>query len=149
FACAAQPKRKPRAPQAKPAAPIQFEDVTAKSGIQFHLTCGTPQKLYIMDAMCGGVGFIDYDNDGWPDIFLLNGSTLEQLKSGTSPASKLYHNEHNGTFRDVTAEMGIIHRGWGMGVAVGDYNNDGFPDLYLTYLDHAVLYKNEGGKRFV
>ncbi len=141
-------KNKAKAPRRGVAAPIQFQDVTVKAGIQFHLTCGTPQKLYIMDAMCGGIAFVDYDNDGWPDIFLLNGSTLEQLKAGASPPSKLYHNERNGTFRDVTAELGITHRGWGMGVAVGDYNNDGYPDFYLTYFDHAILYKNEGGKRF-
>lgn len=125
-----------------------FQDVTAKAWIDFHLTCGSAQKLYIMDAMCGGIGFIDYDNDGWPDIFLLNGSTLQQLNSRTSPASKLYHNNHDGTFTDVTAKLGITERGWGMGVAVGDFDNDGFDDLYLTYLDHAVLLHNDGGKHF-
>jgi len=129
--------------------PIQFADVTKKAGLNFHLTCGTPQKLYIMDAMCGGIAFFDYDRDGWPDIFLLAGSTLEQLRAGTSPRSKLYHNNHNGTFTDVTEQLGLTHRGWGMGVAVGDYDGDGWPDLFLTYLDHAVLYHNEAGKRFV
>jgi hypothetical protein len=143
----AKSRSRPARPQSS--SPIQFQDVTANAGIQFHLTCGTRQKLYIMDAMCGGIAFLDYDQDGWPDIFLLNGSTREQLKAGTSPPSKLYHNERNGTFRDVTAQVGITHRGWGMGVAVADYNKDGFPDLYLTYLDHAILYRNEAGQRFV
>jgi enediyne biosynthesis protein E4 len=135
--------------KAPTSAPITFVDATTKAGLQFHLTCGTKQKLYIMDAMCGGIAFFDYDNDGWADIFLLNGSTLEQLKAGASPPSKLYRNQQNGTFKDVTAALGITHRGWGMGVAAGDYDGDGFTDLYLTYLDHAVLYRNERGKRFV
>jgi len=141
----------PRSPvkAARPSSAIAFADVTRKAGLDFHLECGTPQKLYIMDAMCGGIAFFDYDNDGWPDIFLLNGSTLEKQKSGNHPPSKLYHNLRNGTFRDVTFQSGITHRGWGMGVAAGDYDSDGFTDLYLTYLDHAVLLKNEGGKRFV
>jgi len=65
-----------------------FVDVTRAAGIDFHLTCGGSQKLYIMESLCGGVAFIDYDNDGWPDIFLVNGSTLEDLKTGRSPASK-------------------------------------------------------------
>ena len=148
LAAAQTAKGKNRGRPSQPQAPIQFEDVTARAGIKFHLTCGTSQKLYIMDAMCGGIAFFDYDNDGWPDIFLLNGSTLQQLNADSSPPSKLYHNERNGTFREVTVAMGITHRGWGMGVAAGDYDNDGFTDLYLTYLDHAILYKNEHGKRF-
>ncbi len=150
LACPAQSQRRAdRSVAGRPRSSIQFADVTKQAGIDFHLTCGTKDKLYIMDAMCGGIAFFDYDNDGWSDIFLLNGSTLAQLASGTSPPSKLYHNERNGTFRDVTATIGVDHRGWGMGVAAGDFDQDGFVDLYLTYLDHAVLYKNDGGKRFV
>jgi hypothetical protein len=150
--CAAAQPRRSAPSKTRPAAtasPIRFEDVTRAAGLDFHLTCGTRDKLYIMDALCGGIAFLDFDQDGRPDIFLLNGSTLEDLRKGSSPPSKLYHNERNGTFKDVTEAMGITQRGWGMGVAVGDYNGDGFPDLYLTFLDHAVLLRNEGGKRFV
>lgn len=127
---------------------IRFEDVTRRAGLDFHLTCGTPQKLYIMDAMCGGVAVFDYDRDGWMDIFLVAGATSELVKAGTAPLSRLYHNNRDGTFTDVTEKMGLTHRGWGMGVAVGDFDNDGFDDLFITYLDHAVLYRNVEGKRF-
>lgn len=136
-------------PPAAPAiVPIQFEDVTRTAGIDFHPVCGTREKLYIMDALCGGVGFIDYDRDGWPDIILLNGSTIEQLGAGTAPTPQLYHNNHDGTFTEVAGKLGLTHRGWGMGVAVGDYDGDGWPDLYLTYLNGGVLYHNDAGKGF-
>jgi hypothetical protein len=127
---------------------VQFVDVTSEAGIDFHLTCGGPEKLYIMEAMCGGVAFFDYDNDGWMDILLVNGSTLERIRRGESPPSKLYRNRGDGTFADVTAQAGLSHRGWGMGVAVGDYDNDGWVDLYLTYLDGAVFYHNNGNGTF-
>jgi hypothetical protein len=126
----------------------QFTDVTRSAGIEFHLTCGSLQKLYIMDSMCGGVAFLDFDNDGWPDIFLVNGSTLDHLRDNSSPASKLYHNNGNGTFTDVTEKAGLTLRGWCFGVAVGDYNNDGWPDIYITCLTGAVLYRNNGDGSF-
>ncbi len=127
---------------------IQFEDITQRAGINFHLTCGTREKLYIMDALCGGVAFIDYNADGWPDIFLVNGATRETMNDAHAPGNKLYRNNRDGTFTDVTAEVGLTGHGWGMGVAVGDYDNDGFDDLYITYLDHAVLFHNELGRKF-
>jgi len=133
-------------PESVPA--VSFEDVTKAAGIDFHLTCGGPEKHYILESMCGGVAFFDYDNDGWVDIFLVNGSTLEQVGAGKSPQSKLYRNQHDGTFRDVTATAGLTHTGWGFGVVVGDYDNDGNEDLYITYLDHAVLYHNNGDGTF-
>jgi enediyne biosynthesis protein E4 len=136
-----------RAQKGTPSAPV-FADVTRASGIDFHLTCGGSQKLYIMESMCGGVAFIDYDNDGWPDIFLVNGSTPEDLKTGKSPASKLYHNNHDGTFTDVTGNAGLAHRGWCFGAAVGDYDNDGWDDLYITCLTSSFLYKNNGDGTF-
>ncbi len=132
----------------EPSSTAVFVDVTRAAGIDFQLTCGGPQKLYIMDAMCGGVAFLDYDNDGWQDIFLVNGSTLEGLKTGEGPTSKLYHNNHDGTFTDVTEKAGIAHRGWCMGAAVGDYDNDGWDDVYITCLTGSFLYKNRGDGTF-
>ncbi|MBZ5701843.1 MAG: CRTAC1 family protein [Acidobacteriia bacterium] len=134
-------------PQAAPSAPV-FVDVTRAAGLDFHLTCGSREKLYIMDSMCGGIAVFDYDNDGWPDIFLVNGSTLEDLQTGKSPASKLYRNNHDGTFTDVTEKAGLAHRGWCFGAAVGDYDNDGWDDLYITCLTGSFLYKNNGDGTF-
>jgi hypothetical protein len=129
------------APQKRPAAFV-FTDVTAKSGIDFHLTCGGAEKRYIMESMCGGIAVLDYDNDGWMDIFLVNGSTLEDYRAGRCHPSKLYRNNHDGTFTDVSAKAGLAGCNWGFGVAVGDYDNDGWEDLYVTNLNGAVLYHN-------
>jgi len=123
-------------------AAVSFADVAKNAGIDFHLTCGGPEKRYIMESMCGGVAIFDYDNDGWMDIFLVDGSTLADMRDGKCHTGKLYHNNHDGTFSDVTAKSGLAHCGWGFGVAVGDYDNDGWEDLYVTYLDGAVLYHN-------
>jgi len=128
---------------ARPATPApHFVDVAAKSALDFRLTCGGPEKRYIMESMCGGIAVFDYDNDGWMDILLINGSTLQDLRSSRCRPSKLYRNNHDGTFIDVTAKAGLTHCGWGFGVAVGDYDNDGWEDLYVTYLDGGVLYHN-------
>jgi len=127
---------------------ISFVDVTRTAGIDFHLTCGGPEKLYIMDSMCGGVAVFDYDNDGWVDILLVNGSEIGDFRAGKCHSAKLYHNNRNGTFSDVTAKSGIDHCGWAFGAAIGDYDNDGNDDLYITYLDGAVLYRNNGDGTF-
>jgi enediyne biosynthesis protein E4 len=121
---------------------ISLADVTRAAGIDFHLTCGSQEKRYIIETMCGGVAVFDYDNDGWMDIYLVDGSTLDDLRSGKCHAGKLYHNNHDGTFTDVTAKSGLTRCGWGFGVAVGDYDNDGWDDLYVTYLDGGALYHN-------
>ena len=142
---AATPQKAARSSPAKSTAPKEqaiFEDVTRASGIDFHLTCGGLEKRLIMESDCGGVAVFDFDNDGWMDILLVNGSTLEDLRSGKCHPSKLYHNNHDGTFTDVSAKSGINHCGWGFGVAVGDYDNDGWDDLYITYLQGGVLYHN-------
>jgi hypothetical protein len=127
---------------------VSFADVTHASGIDFHLTCGGLEKRYIMESMCGGVAVFDYDNDGWMDIFFVNGSTLEDVRAGKCHPGTLYRNNHDGTFTDVSAKAGITHCGWGFGVAAGDYDNDGWEDLYITYLDGAVLYHNNGDGSF-
>jgi enediyne biosynthesis protein E4 len=127
---------------------IFFADVTRQSGIDFHLTCGSLEKRYIMESMCGGVAVFDYDNDGWMDIYLVNGSTLEDLRAGHCHAGKLYRNNHDGTFVDVSSKAGLNRCGWGFGVAVGDYDNDGWEDLYVTYLDGGILYHNNHGGTF-
>ena len=121
---------------------LQFTDVATRSGLTFHLTCGSLDKQYIMDSMCGGVAVFDYDNDGWMDIFLVNGSTLEDLRAGKCHPSRLFRNNHDGSFTDVSAKAGLNHCGWGFGVAVGDFDNDGWEDLYITYLNGGVLYHN-------
>jgi hypothetical protein len=140
--------KKPSAKKLVSAATASFTDVTRAAGLDFHLTCGSLEKRYIMESMCGGIAVFDYDNDGWMDIFLVNGSTLEDMRAGKCHPSKLYRNNHDGTFTDVTAKTGIGHCGWGFGAAVGDYDNDGWDDLYITYLDGAVLYHNNGNGTF-
>jgi hypothetical protein len=142
------PSKSPRPAQPAPPPAIQFVDVARSAGLNFHLACGSKEKLYIMDAMCGGAAWLDFDRDGWMDILLVNGSTLEDLKRGTSPPSRLFRNAGNGTFTDVTAQSGLNFRGWGMGVAIGDYNNDGWPDVYITHLQGGVLYRNNGDGTF-
>jgi len=126
------------------AAPFsRFTDVAAQAGLTQPIVYGTPgQVTYILESMGGGCAFFDYDNDGWMDIFLLGGRTLD----GTPPNSgnRLYHNNRDGTFTDVTARSGLADPGWAVGVCVGDYNNDGFEDLFLTYYGHNRLYRNNG-----
>jgi hypothetical protein len=136
---------KPRSPAESA---VSFTDITHAAGIDFHLTCGSAEKRYIMDSMCGGVAVFDYDNDGWMDILLVNGSTLEDLRAGKCHTSKLYRNNRDGTFKDVTTQAGLNTCRWGFGVAVGDYDNDGFEDVYITYLDGGVLYRNNGNGTF-
>jgi enediyne biosynthesis protein E4 len=131
-------------------APVKalFRDVTEPSGIKFHLTCGGAEKRYIMESMCGGVAVFDYDNDGWMDILLVDGSTLADMQSGVCHLPKLYRNNRNGTFTDVSSKSGINRCGWGFGVAVGDYDNDGWQDVYITYLDGGALYHNDHNGSF-
>jgi hypothetical protein len=125
-----------------------FTDITREAGIDFHLTCGSAEKQYIMESMCGGVAIFDYDNDGWMDILLVNGSTLEDLQSGKCHSSRFYRNNHDGTFKDVTAQAGLNTCRWGFGAAIGDYDNDGWEDIYITYLDGGALYRNNGNGTF-
>jgi len=125
-------------------APIVFIDITNQAGLEkFHHRSGTPEKMTILDAPGSGVAPLDYDNDGWLDIYLLNGSTLEAEK-GKQPAPRamLFHNNHDGTFTDVTEKAGVGNERWGFGVAVGDYDNDGWPDIYAANYGKNRLYHN-------
>src|SRR5439155_26062489 len=127
----------------------QFVEVSGKAGIHFKLTSGGPEKRYIIEAKGGGgAAWIDYNNDGFPDLFLVNGSTFEHWKRGDSPPSRLYRNNGDGTFTDLTSGAGLNHTGWGMGVCVGDYDNDGYDDLYVTYYGGNVLYHSNGNGTF-
>ena len=122
-------------------------DITAQSGITFkHVS--SPEKKYIVESMSGGVALFDYDNDGYLDIYFVNSLTVDLLKSQTKTQCELYRNNGNGTFTNVTAKAGVGDVGWGMGVCVGDYNNDGFDDLYVTCLGPNHLFKNNGNGTF-
>ena len=107
---------------------------------------GTTNVKYIIESMGGGCAFFDYDNDGWMDIFIVCGRKLEGIPAGAS--NRLYHNNRDGTFKDVTAKAGLIDAGWGTGVCVGDFNNDGFEDLFVTYYGQNKLYRNNGDGTF-
>src|ERR1041385_8310536 len=130
----------------KPAAIANFVDVAEKAGLTMtNVFGGIDTKKYIIETTGTGVAIFDYDNDGWPDIFLVNGTTLEGFPGGTAPTNHLYRNQHDGTFTDVTAKAGLIANGWGQGVCVGDYDNDGWEDLYVTYYGKNRLYHNQSG----
>lgn len=125
----------------------QLVDVTRATGIQFeHLAA--PEKKYIVESMSGGVLLLDYDRDGWTDIYFTNAPTVAMALKGEKARGALYRNNHNGTFTDVTSKAGIASPCFAMGGAVGDYNNDGWPDLYVTCLGGNVLYKNNGDGTF-
>jgi hypothetical protein len=124
--------------------PIIFQDIAAKAGLtSWRHTMGTAEKRYIIDSLGSGVALLDYDNDGWLDIYFVNGSSAAAL-DGKSPPPRaaLFHNNHDGTFTDVTAKAGVGDDRWGFGVAVGDYDNDGWPDLYVTNFGANRLYHN-------
>jgi hypothetical protein len=125
----------------------QLEDITASAGITF-THASDPSKKYIMESMSGGVILIDYDRDGWPDIYFTNQPTVDQALKGVNAPGALYHNNHDGTFTDVTAKSGLNTPCLANGGAVGDYNNDGWPDLYITCLGNNVLYRNNGDGTF-
>jgi hypothetical protein len=125
----------------------QLEDVTASAGITFKHT-SDPSKKYIVESMSGGVILIDYDRDGWPDIYFTNAPTVQMAIKGEKSLGVLYHNNHDGTFTDVTAKSGLNSKCFAMGGAVGDYNNDGWPDLYLTCFGGNTLYRNNGDGTF-
>jgi hypothetical protein len=125
----------------------QLEDVTAKAGITFEHT-SSAEKRYIVESMGGGVMILDYDRDGWPDIYFTNSPTVDMALRGEPAIGALYRNNHDGTFTDVTKKAGLTRPCFAMGGAVGDYDNDGWPDLYLTCLGGNILYHNNGDGTF-
>jgi hypothetical protein len=132
-------------------APAWYIDVADPAGLRtVNVNGGVKSKRYILEATGSGVAILDYDNDGWPDIFLVNGDHLPgQVASGQGkPTSHLFHNNHDGTFTDVTAKAGLEDTGWGQGVCVGDYDNDGYDDLYVTAYGKNRLYHNQGNGTF-
>ena len=144
----AQPRvQSPAASAPAPENLPHFVDLTRSAGIHFdHLS--SPEKKYIVESMSGGVALIDYDRDGWPDIYFTNAPSVAMQLAGRKARGALYHNNHDGTFTDVTDKAGVGYPCWAMGVAVGDYNNDGWPDLLVTCLGGVVLYRNNGNGTF-
>ena len=125
----------------------QLVDITHSTGIRFeHLS--SPEGKFIAESMSGGVALIDYDRDGFPDIYFTNAQNVDMALHGIKARSALYHNNHDGTFTDVTDKAGVGYPCWAMGAAVGDYNNDGWPDLLVTCLNGVVLYRNNGDGTF-
>jgi len=128
---------------------VSFINVARESGLNAKTIFGGEHKnKYLLETTGCGVAFYDYDNDGWLDIFLVNGSRLEGFPSGSEPTSHLFRNNRDGTFTDVTAKAGVAHSGWGQGVCIGDYDNDGWEDLFVTYYGKNVLYHNNGDGTF-
>ncbi|PYS25195.1 MAG: CRTAC1 family protein [Acidobacteria bacterium] len=130
-----------------PANDVHFVDITDQAGIKFkHVS--SPEKKYVVESMSGGVALFDYDHDGYLDIYLVNSLTVDMVKSKQKTRSALYHNNGDGTFTDITDKAGVGDIGWGMGVAIGDYNNDGWDDIYVTCLGPNHLLRNNGNGTF-
>ncbi|MGD0902148.1 MAG: CRTAC1 family protein [Terracidiphilus sp.] len=145
------PRILPAAPQPQPATPPKpfstFTDVAQSAGLTHVMFYGIPETVtYIVEEMGGGCAFFDYDNDGWMDIFILGGRRLADIPAGAS--NRLYKNNRNGTFTDVTQKAGLWDAGWAVGVCVGDYDNDGYEDLFVTYYGQNKLYHNNGDGTF-
>jgi len=131
-------------PSAYGAPGVTFEDVTSPAGLSgFRHISGSPSKEYLFETTGSGCAFLDYDNDDWPDIYLLNGSTIGASHGTTkAPHSALFHNNRNGTFTDVTDRAGVSNERWGQGVCIGDFDNDGWEDIYVTNFGPNRLYHN-------
>ena len=124
--------------------PIVYQDITKQAGLSgWKHQMGTPQKEYIIEELGSGVALLDYDNDGWLDIYLVNGSTYDAMSGKTAPPhAALFHNNHDGTFTNVTDKAGVANDRWGFGVAIGDYDNDGWPDIFVSNMGGNRLYHN-------
>jgi hypothetical protein len=128
----------------------QFVDVAREAGLRTKTIYGGEKKnRYLLETTGCGAAFFDYDNDGWLDIFLVNGTRFEaSWKDGAAPTNRLYKNNRDGTFTDVTVKAGLARTGWGQGVCIGDYDNDGWDDLFVTYWGENALYHNDGNGKF-
>jgi hypothetical protein len=150
-AAAGEPASQPQAPAPTEAArykgPLQFVDVTSQAGIHFKHNSGAYGKKYLPETVGSGCAFLDYDNDGWQDILLINSTNWPDHK-GQKSYPALYHNNHDGTFTDVTKEAGLAVEMYGLGCAVADYDNDGYPDIYVTCLGGNHLFHNLGNGKF-
>ncbi|HKU22438.1 MAG TPA: CRTAC1 family protein [Terriglobales bacterium] len=135
------------APGQSPVAVPRFEDIGWQSGLRVsHLSA--PEKRYVVESISGGIGLFDCDNDGRLDIVMVNGSTVDRYRQGGDPMVTLWHQEPNGTFTDISRRAGLTRKGWSMGVAVADFDNDGNLDLYVTGYGGNVLYRNKGDCTF-
>ena len=145
LACQAQSGREQSEP---PPPPFYFVDVSRAAGLDFTNVSGSPEQNYVLESMSTGAAFLDYDNDGFQDIFVVNGTRLDHPPEGAR--NRLFHNEPGAggerIFREVEADFGW--GGWGMGCAAGDYDNDGDVDLYVTYWGPNQLWRNDGAGRF-
>jgi hypothetical protein len=149
--CISAQVSKLRQPGSKPAQtpPVHFEDIARGAGLTaLNVYGGEKHKEFIIETTGNGTIVFDYDNDGWPDIFLPNGSTVEGFPNDKAPIGHLYHNNHDGSFTDVTEKAGLGRAGWGQGGCVGDYDNDGYLDLMVTYWGQNALYHNNGNGTF-
>ncbi|HXB57433.1 MAG TPA: CRTAC1 family protein [Vicinamibacteria bacterium] len=136
-------------PQAGEPLGFAFKNVAREAGLDAVTVFGGQKtNKYLLETTGCGVAFLDYDNDGWLDVFLVNGTTLEGFPKGKEPTSHLYHNRGDSTFEDVTAKAGLGGSGWGQGVCVGDYDNDGYEDIFVTYWGQNHLYHNRGDGTF-
>jgi enediyne biosynthesis protein E4 len=126
----------------------QFIDVARQAGVVFHHTNGASADKHLVETMGSGGLFFDYDGDGWPDIFIVDGGSIANSAADRRARHRLFHNRGNGTFEDVTDRSGIRHRAYGMGACAGDYDGDGRPDLYVTGYGANTLYRNQGDGRF-
>jgi enediyne biosynthesis protein E4 len=139
-------EQKPAPPPANSAPIAHFTDIAEKAGLTMtNVFGGVDTKKYIIETTGTGIAVFDFDNDGWPDIFVVNGTTLEGFPQGKAPSNHLYRNNHDRTFSDVTDRAGLNANGWGQGVCVGDYDNDGWEDLFVTYYGKNRLYHNHAG----
>src|SRR5580704_674912 len=133
--------------QSAPAELPNFVDISQSAGLTVS-NISTAEKKYMIESMSGGVGFIDCDNDGKLDIITVNGSSVDRFKAGGDLMVTLYHQEPGLRFKDITAQAGLTRKGWGMGVAVADFDNDGLEDIYVTGFEGSVLYRNKGNCKF-